>query len=87
MNGKFNPDDSWEQAPAFDLDNGFQAVISYSPHYGEFICRLIYPNKKTYWHCSNGLGGLPEFAQPWIKVVVESCGIKLVRPQFEKIWD
>ncbi|RTL00384.1 MAG: hypothetical protein EKK57_07225 [Proteobacteria bacterium] len=86
MTGTFNPHDSWEMQPAFDLENGFQAVLGYNTNYGEMISRINYPDRKQYWHCSNGLADLPEFARPWVEVVVKSSDLRLVRPGFEKVW-
>lgn len=90
MVGIFNARRSWEKQSVYELDNGWVATLEYSTHYGEMVSRLDAPkghlldNGKPYWHCSDGLAHLPDFAQGWREVVVKSAGTELVRPGFEK---
>jgi hypothetical protein len=91
MIGTFNCRKSWEKQRIYNLDNGWTATVEHS-YYGEMVSRLDSPgnqilaNGKTYWHCSDGLQHLPEFARAWLEVVVPSAGTQLVRPRFEKMY-
>lgn len=84
MNAIYRAQDSWEKQSIWELDNAWQATVEYSIHYGEHITRLDNPDKTFYWHCSNGLKDLPEFAKDWIEDV--GAGNKLVKVKFNKIW-
>jgi hypothetical protein len=92
--GKFDKRQSWEKQSVYKLDNGWTATLEYS-HYGEMVSRLDSPKGeivsyknapqgKAYWHCSDGHTDLPDFARPWIKIVVPSAGTEIVCPGFEK---
>jgi hypothetical protein len=85
MNGKFNQKQSWEHQTVFDLDNGWQATVEYC-HYGEMVTRLDSPDRKTYWHCSNGIKDLPEFAREWLNGGDWFTTQNLVRPKFNRIY-
>jgi hypothetical protein len=72
MNGTYMPYESWEKQSVWKLDNGWIATTGYSVHYGEFVQRFDIPtgkhtNGKTYWHCSDGIEHLPDFAKPWLR--------------------
>lgn len=95
MIGKFDKRQSWEKQQVFKLDNGWTATVEYSVHYGEMVSRLDSPKGeivshknatkgKAYWHCSDGLDDLPDFAQSWREVVVMSAQTEIIRPRFEK---
>ena len=92
MIGTFNNQQSWEKQSVYVLDNGWTATLEYNSCYGEMISRLDAPkgqilaSGKPYWHCSDGLKDLPDFARPWLEVVVKSCNDQLVRPGFDKIF-
>jgi hypothetical protein len=96
MKGTYNYRKSWEKQSVYSLDNGWIATVEWS-HYGEMVSRLDSPKGevvsfkncpegKPYWHCSDGLDDLPEFARPWLETVVQSAGTQLVRPRFEKVF-
>jgi hypothetical protein len=85
MNGKYNRKESWEKQSVYDLDNGWSATLEYS-HYGEMVARLDSPDRKTYWHCSNGIKDLPEFAREWLNGGDWWAIQDLVRPKFTKIY-
>lgn len=87
MIGKFNEKRSWENQSVYDLDNGWQATLSYSTCYGEFVSRLDSPDRKTYWHCSNGVKDLPEFARSWLKGGDFHTTANMVLVKFEKRFD
>ena len=93
MKGKYNTRQSWEKQSVYKLDNGWTATLEYNMSYGEFISRLDAPkghllgNGKPYWHCSDGLAHLPDFAQGWREVVVKTAGDELVRAGFTKRFD
>jgi hypothetical protein len=86
MNATYNRAESWEKQSVWELDNGWRATESYS-HYGEMIQRLDNP-KGGYWHCSDGLDGLPDFAREWIEELRNEHGVfaRLVRPRFRKVY-
>lgn len=96
MKFQYNPRLSWEKIQVYDLENGWQASVSYNVHYGEMVNKL--QNKDgSFWHCSNGLDtvpasvagfvyvALPEFARPWIEELKNEHGVfaRLVRPKFK----
>ncbi|MHC4299599.1 MAG: hypothetical protein ACYS7Y_20155 [Planctomycetota bacterium] len=83
ITGVYNCEESWEKQSVYTLSNGYTATIEYG-HYGDMICRFDWGDGE-YWHCSNGLDGLPEFAREWVEVVNPNCGQKLVRPKFRKV--
>ena len=85
MKGTYNYRESWEKQSVYSLDNGWVATVEWS-HYGEMVSRLDSSDGKLYWHCSDGLDDLPEFARPWLETVVQSAGTQLVRPRFEKVF-
>lgn len=85
MNGKYNKEQSWEKQAIYDLDNGWQARVEMS-HYGEHVVRLDSPDRKTYWHCSNGIKDLPEFAREWVNGGDFFTTADLVRPKFDRIY-
>lgn len=87
MNGRYNREHSWEKQQCFDLDNGWMATVEYSVHYGDMITRLDSPDRKTYWHCSNGIFDLPGFAHPWLRGGDWFITQNLVDPKFVKVWD
>ncbi len=52
MIGKFDKGQSWEKCSVWNLDNGWQAAVQYSEHYGEFVSRLSKDGK--HWYASDG---------------------------------
>jgi hypothetical protein len=78
ITGVFNSEESWEKQTVYTLSNGYTATIEFNRAYGDMISRFDW-GKGNYWHCSNGLDRLPEFARAWIEVVNTNCGIKLVK--------
>jgi hypothetical protein len=99
ITGKILPE-SWEKAKHFKLSNGWIAIINYNSFHGEYITQLS-KNGKV-WLASNGsiengLGAehynkvfktdkyidLPDFAKEWR----DNNQYKLVRPNFEKIYN
>ena len=85
MTGIYNAEESWEKQSVYDLDNGWRATEEYS-HYGPHIVRLDSPDRKTYWHCSNGIKDLPEFARAWLFGGDWFTTKDLVKPDFAKIY-
>ena len=89
ITGKYNESASWEKQVVYDLSNGWTATVEFSLCYGEQVSKLNCPNTqplangKTYWHCSEGLKDLPEFARSWLEVVVEP-NTQVVRPRFTR---
>lgn len=67
----------------FILDNGAKVITEFSHYWGDMVTRIDLPDG-TYWHCSNGLASLPDFAKPWVE---EDKGHKLVRPRFTVNWE
>ena len=86
IKGKRNGKKSWEKQTVYNLSNGCTAIIEWSPHYGDFLSRIDKPDG-AYWHCSNGISGLPEFAKHWIQEICNAHGViaRLVRPNFKKL--
>lgn len=93
MKATFNARQSWEKQSVYNLENNWIAIVGYS-HYGQMICRLDCPtgivlaHGKPYWHCSDGLAELPDFAKPWIEEISNQHGIiaKLVRPMWTAVY-
>jgi hypothetical protein len=86
MKASRNNVDSWEKQTCYDLENGWSAIVEFSPIYQNHITRLDNPERTTYWHCSNGLTNLPEFAKPWIRGG-DGPDHRLVNPQFQIVKD
>ena len=95
MTGTYSATESWEKQSVWDLENGWQATVGDSFPYGlHMVCRLDCPagmklaHGKPYWHCSDGLAELPDFARPWLEEIRNDHGIiaSLVRPRWEKQW-
>lgn len=84
------PRQSWEKQSVWKLENGWIATVEYNTIYGGMISRLEAPNGellatgKAYWHCSDGLSTLPDFARLWVETVVQSSNTQLVRPRFDR---
>lgn len=68
----------------YQLDNGFQVTVEFSSIYGNHVTRFDFPDG-SYWHCSNGLKGLPEFARPWVRGGTGHDS-NLVNPEFEEVY-
>jgi hypothetical protein len=85
MTGKYNSEKSWTKQSVYDLDNGWTATVEDS-HYGEHVTRLDSPDG-TYWHCSNGIKDLPEFAVEWLVGGDNFVIATLVRPSFKVSYD
>lgn len=88
MNGKYSQK-SWEKQSVWNLDNGWRATVEYG-YYGDHVVRLDSPDRKTYWHCSNGIKDLPDFAHEWLQGG-EYPGTgpdltKMVRVKFVKVY-
>lgn len=82
MKAKFNQEESWEKQKCYDLENGWMATVEYGV-YGDMVCRLDNPDRSFYWHCSQGIDTLPEFARPWLRGGDWFITENLVDPKFE----
>ena len=85
MIGVHDPERSWEKQNVWHLDNGWTAIVEYNQFYGELVSRLDGPQGQL-WHCSDGMTGVPDFAQPWIETLDMPAQLQLCRPNFEKTY-
>ncbi len=83
--GKYNSEKSWENQRVYNLDNGSEITTENSRFYGEMVTRIDLPNGE-FWHSSDGLKGLPSFAESWVEPISEGHWDKIVRPKFEIIY-
>ena len=83
MTGQYIQPHGIQKSREYLLNNGYTATVEYSLHYGDHVTRFDSPDG-TYWHCSNGLKDLPDFARSWVR---GGTGVDatLINPQFEKI--
>lgn len=82
MNAKFNRKESWEKCSMWDLDNGWQAAVQYSVHYGEYVSGLYKDGKG--WHASDGFDNpYANDADPVVRKVFKD---HLPLPDFARPW-
>lgn len=85
MKAKHDNRQSWEKQQYWKLDNGWTAIVEFSPHYGDYITQLY--NKDVKWQACNGLKDLPDFAKDWVTPISPGHWQTLVRTNFEKDWN
>ncbi len=87
LTAKPNKKLSWLHVQYWNLSNGYIAAVGYSQHYGDMVTQFL-KDGKLIWQACNGAGDtLPDFAKDWHEVVVQSAGIKVLRPNFKRIYE